>query len=512
VDGSAREGRGAAEVEPGERGRVGRELRQRAEDDLAQPVASTTDVAADQVRVACLQVGRAEHVAGEDAVAEAGREALHLRLHALGHDRRRGRPVDAVLRAVRVRPRGVLAGRRARRVGDALLAEQQERGVGEAVVSLFDGGHELLLGSSHVDGPGAVDVRVLPGDRAVERPVDLDRRRALDVGAQRLAVPRGQLFGHPHQRARHDVGDHGARAELLVGGRDAAHAPARRQHSLHPRAGADLAAEAVQVGDECVGESLGTAARTRPADGVAEQVQVEGRDRGAGAVGRRVAVHRGAVEPGARAAVVEQPPPEVHGGRRQQPGELGEPQRAGSREQAQRAFDRREAGQHRRPDGAEVLDERARERRPGRAVGAEARGGRVEVAVEHDRLAPGQRMPIAGRRMDPLEPVVCQRHAREHGRGRRRRVDGGERVVVKARQRQLLGPHGPAGAVGGLEHEHLAAGLGEPDRGGEAVRPGADHDRVAHAASCFASWCSMLNASSPPWPQNACWASLPASL
>ena len=84
--------------------------------------------------------------------------------------------------------------------------------------------------------------------------------------------------------------------------------------------------------------------------------------------------------------------------------------------------------------------------------------------------------------------------------------------MVKARERELLGADGAAGAVGGLEHEHRPAGLREPDRGRQAVRPGADDDRVRHVAICSASWCSMLRASSSPSPQNACWASLPADL
>ena len=84
--------------------------------------------------------------------------------------------------------------------------------------------------------------------------------------------------------------------------------------------------------------------------------------------------------------------------------------------------------------------------------------------------------------------------------------------MAEAGQRQLLGPHRAAGAVGGLEHEHRTSGLGEPDRGGEPVGPGADDDRVGHSAICLASWWSMLRASSSRWPQNACWASLPAAL
>src|SRR5262249_23651394 len=95
VDGAAGEHRGAAEVQALQRRRVRRELGHRAEDDLDEAIAAAAHVAADQVRVARLQGVRAELVAGEDAVAEAGREALDRRLH-----------VDA---AVVVGPGGVLA-------------------------------------------------------------------------------------------------------------------------------------------------------------------------------------------------------------------------------------------------------------------------------------------------------------------------------------------------------------------------------------------------------------------
>ena len=84
--------------------------------------------------------------------------------------------------------------------------------------------------------------------------------------------------------------------------------------------------------------------------------------------------------------------------------------------------------------------------------------------------------------------------------------------MLEAGQRQLLGPHGAAGRVGGFQDEHRAARLGEPDRRRQAVRAGADDDRVGHFESCSATWWNMLSASSSRWPQNACWASLPAAL
>ena len=97
---------GAAEVEAAHRRAVGGERGHRPEDHLAERVAAAADVAADEVRVAALQIAGAEHVAREDPLAKAGREALDLRLDALDVALALALPVDRV-RTVRVGPGGV---------------------------------------------------------------------------------------------------------------------------------------------------------------------------------------------------------------------------------------------------------------------------------------------------------------------------------------------------------------------------------------------------------------------
>jgi hypothetical protein len=59
--------------------------------------------------------------------------------------------------------------------------------------------------------------------------------------------------------------------------------------------------------------------------------------------------------------------------------------------------------------------------------------------------------------------------------------------MTKPGQGQLLGADRAARVLGGLQHDHRSAGAGEPDGRSEAVRPAANHDRVAHAAICNAS-------------------------
>ena len=69
--------------------------------------------------------------------------------------------------------------------------------------------------------------------------------------------------------------------------------------------------------------------------------------------------------------------------------------------------------------------------------------------------------------------------------------------MAEAGQRQLLGAHGAARRVGGLEHEHRAAGLGEADRGGQPVRARCRSPRRLDHVQAIrsASWCSMLDRS-----------------
>ena len=217
--------------------------------------------------------------------------------------RRRGRPVDALLRAVRVGPGGVLALGRARRVGDALLAEQQERaGRQSPSWACSTDAQELVLVAGDVHGAGAARSSAFAhgiGPSSAQSTFTV--ARAVDVAPQRARYQRGKSRHPQRARARHHVGDHGRRRERARRPpAHAGHAAAGAQHALHARAGADLAAEALEVGDERVRQPLGAAARARPADRVPEQVQVEGGDRAARAVRRRVAVHRGAVQPGAR--------------------------------------------------------------------------------------------------------------------------------------------------------------------------------------------------------------------
>src|SRR5919109_2983404 len=75
-------GRGRADVEPGDRRGIRYAPEGGSEEELAKRVGATADVSTDEIRVARLQLSRAHHTSGQNQIAEAGREALDLRLNA----------------------------------------------------------------------------------------------------------------------------------------------------------------------------------------------------------------------------------------------------------------------------------------------------------------------------------------------------------------------------------------------------------------------------------------------
>jgi hypothetical protein len=218
---------------------------------------------------------------------------------------------------------------------------------------------------------------------------------------------------------------------------------------------------------------------------VAEQLQPE-RERAARRGARReVRVHRRAGEPRRGAVVAEQL---LAGGRRRGRGQPGEVDRVAPQPQGE-PHCRRHGRERRQPHLDHVVaprGERADDRLP-RAPGAghrglEARRGRVEVAVQGDRRAVGERMRHRDRRVHPLERLTHPEPV-EPRRGERQRHEAGADVVHEARQRRLFRVHRPTGVAGLLEHGHRHAGAREAQRAHQAVVAGADDDRRAYAAA-----------------------------
>src|SRR3954470_24312605 len=146
--GAGRRGRRAQE-DAGDAGRVGIQRRAGPQDELPRVVGAGDDVAADVVGVVRLHLRGAPHVAGEDPVAEAGCEALDLRL-----DGRRG--VAGVAGGnVRVGVDGVDVAVGPAGVGEVLLADEHERSLGHPpAADLALRGFDLAEAAADMDGAG----------------------------------------------------------------------------------------------------------------------------------------------------------------------------------------------------------------------------------------------------------------------------------------------------------------------------------------------------------------------
>ena len=283
------------------------------------------------------------------------------------------------------------------------------------------------------------------GRRAPSRPSPSPRRArsaSARVGTSRAASPaiRSSAAGITSATTVRAVNS-------LVRGRDAGDAavavqdPRRRGRSVRTSPPSDC-----EVGDERVGQPLRAAARARPADGVAEQVQVEGGDR---ASRRRPAACRRASP--RRSSQAREPPssnsrlPRPTERARQQPREVQQPQRAGARRAAcsgpptggkPESIVARTASKCSRNGSRELRPALAVARRGGVEARRGARRGRGRGRRPR---RPGSGCAEHGRRVHPLQAVLGQRHAREHrrrgaGRDRRRRTcRGGSRAASAPR-------------------------------------------------------------------------------
>ena len=130
-------------------------------------------------------------------------------------------------------------------------------------------------------------------------------------------------------------------------------------------------------------------------------------------------------------------------------------------------------------DLVRVADERPEEAPPGPAIRAAEparRGG--HRSLEDDGPAAVERMGDRGVRVDELDAAGGEVDRPEERRGERQRQDRRADVVAEPGEGQLRGPRPAAGLGRGLVDADRAPGTGQGDRGGEAVRPGPDDDRV----------------------------------
>ena len=407
VDAAAGRGAAGAEEEAGAGGAV--EPRGGADGDLPWGHGAAADVAAEEVGVPGFEGGGAHGVAGEDAVAETGGEALDLLLDSGGG------VAAPVVGDVAVGPCGVASfavadvGGGAGGVDDRGL-DEDEIGAGVPVCRAGPRGggavpHGALAGgdfgerAADVDAAGAAGCGVGPGDWAAEGPVDFEGAGAAAEAAQEIGEAGGEVvFGELEQAGGGEV------AEDEVGGADFG-------ERADADAGVERAAVGAQAGGEGVRDGLCAAGGDGPAYGVRGGAEDEC-DGGAGGVLERqhgVAGHAG--EQGAGGLALEEALGEEVRGLQGVDAEAGE-QKGVPREVDGRA---EELGGELLP----VVDERLEELAVGGGVvGVELVGCFDDGAVQDDGLAGVDGVGEGEVGVEPGEAVALEAERAEDGRGR----------------------------------------------------------------------------------------------
>ena len=224
------------------------------------------------------------------------------------------------------------------------------------------------------------------------------------------------------------------------------------------------------MGSERLRQPLRAAARDRPADGMRAHHQ---HDAEGGANGRSQRQHRVGAAPGQqRAGALAL---EARAGKGLRGADRAEAEAGQQQRMARRAQGREQLAEER----LRLAHERFEQPAVGIPVGAEPGRGRRHRPLQHHGRAVVERVRERRPGVDRLEAVLGQRQPAQERRGERQRVDGRAGVVDEARQRQLVGAAAAADRRLPLEHGNPATSAGERDRGRQAVRSGADDDRVS---------------------------------
>ena len=213
VHAAARRRRRRAHVEAAHRRRVGIPARRRARHHLPQRLRAAVDVAAHQVLVAPLEVGRQEHVPLEDAVAEPGSEALDLRLDARADVERRSVGARGSRPTACADPPARASSRRGWAAPPARTAAPDAR---RARPSASASAISAKLPPTCTHRRLATE-RVRPRHRAVEREIDLADARSVAEAPQPAPVRGRQPIARDAQDLRRrEVEEHRARRRQLV--------------------------------------------------------------------------------------------------------------------------------------------------------------------------------------------------------------------------------------------------------------------------------------------------------
>ena len=161
---ASRRCRRGAKVEAFDRSLIRVETQNRTSEELLEVIGSSSDVSAHEICIRVFKLCRVFGVAGQNKVAKAGSEPLHLGFDGSCHIE--GGPI----RNVAIRPGRVPSRGRAGRIEKARLRQQDERSL--AVFAVPGGcfsGLDLLQTASQVQRPSARALRIAPGDWTVER-------------------------------------------------------------------------------------------------------------------------------------------------------------------------------------------------------------------------------------------------------------------------------------------------------------------------------------------------------
>ncbi|PSK65483.1 hypothetical protein B0E53_02540 [Micromonospora sp. MH33] len=495
---------GAAQIEPANRGLRPAEAGQRPEDQLLVELGgAAVDRPTDKVAIGGHEVAGRLHHPVQHPVPEAGGVPLQQVLHRLDLPPHHLGVARDAARQVRVRPHHLGACRGPGGIGGGHLAEQQERPAGPATV----GQVRRVVGqpvevAAEVHGAGTGDLGRRPGDRAGQRPVQLQGGRVPGEAPQVGADPIGQpVRAHQIQvEGGHiDVGDHRPSGQHPA--RAGLHAPGPATHHddlLDPYPAAQLAAGRPQTLDQRLDELPRATPRDREAEPLTHHGHQPAEQAAPRLIRRYVRVQRGAGEeqPGPIAPELLRPEPPYR--QRGEAGGADSLRRAHPGQQASaRAYGWERAEQrveHVVGVPVPALDERL----PGSAVARRETFHRArrlgQVAGEHHRPVVGEQVRQRRGGVAPAQAVLLQPQRAQDGRRRAERIERAEQVGGEARPQHLRRPDRASGRVVGLQHEDVPAGVGQQVGGDQTVMPRPDDNRVvpvvAHRAC--ACWSRML--------------------
>ena len=115
----------------------------------------------------------------------------------------------------------------------------------------------------------------------------------------------------------------------------------------------------------------------------------------------------------------------------------------------------------------------------------------VDRTLDDDRGPIVERMREGGLRLSELEAVRRERQRFQERREHHQRVHGGADIMNESRPGQLQRARGAADRRLGFEDAHRAARARQRDGRGQAVRAGADHDRVERQRLKGRSWIQL---------------------